>query len=93
MPAELSQYSQPPVEGLDDNLVYTIRTRAYTWHGREFYDPNFGMGLLNPEPETLDHIEASLNEIPDTTLITLTRRLDGRTISYRALLEILGINR
>lgn len=78
-------FDAPDMVGtLDYDLDYGIHSRAYTWAGREFYDPVFGMGLLNTDAGQNRRVRASLNAIPGWSVSGLAASVQGTELVIKA---------
>ena len=62
-----------PRNGLESDFVYAINSRAYTAHGREMGNPDFGIDLLRSEGLQA-RARTSLNQIPNYELARLGLR-------------------
>ena len=66
MPSEIASNGQDlglEIDGIDADLHYAVRSRALSWHGREFYNPDFGMDLINPDDGLVRRVRTSLAQI------------------------------
>lgn len=49
---------------VDSDLKYAVRSRAFTWEGREFYDQDFGFDVVRQDNDLIHRMETSLAQIP-----------------------------
>ena len=66
-------------EGIDSDLYYTVRSRALSWHGREFYNPDYGMDLITPDEGLIGRVRTSLGQIPGYRLRPSIRTTEQAT--------------
>ena len=88
MGADLPDYiDRADTDGpVDADLVYAVRSRAFTQAGREFYDPQFGFEAYLLDAGLLRRQNVSLSRVPGWDYATQSVVSDGRKIEVRALM-------
>ena len=77
----------PNIDGLvDADLVYAVRSRAFTQAGREFYDPEFGFEAYLLDAGLLRRQNRSLSRVPGWDYATQSVVSDGRRLAVRVLM-------
>lgn len=71
---------------VDADLVYAVRSRAFTQANREFYDPEFGFQAYLLDAGLLRRQNRSLSRIPGWDYATRSVASDGRRLRVRVLM-------
>ena len=71
---------------VDADLVYAVRSRAFTQANREFYDPEFGFEAYRPDAGLLRRQDRSLSMVPGWDYATRSVVSDGRRIAVTILM-------
>ena len=71
---------------VDADLVYAVRSRAFTQANREFYDPKFGFEAYRLDAGLLRRQDRSLSMVPGWDYATRSVVSDGRRIAVKILM-------